>query len=76
MIGQLWPFMTKGAKVAAVKFLKLSETGIVIYNKGSIIPVPKSQLLVRNFKVPMSMKLALLRGMPTLTHPGTLLSLA
>ena len=42
---------------------KLGATGIPIYNEGSVIPVTKLQRLIRNFKAPMSVRLAWLSVM-------------
>lgn len=54
----------KGTKVwehkhlTGYKCLKHAETGTTVYHKGSVIPATKSQLLTRNFKVPLGVRLA------------------
>lgn len=51
------------------KCLKLGATGIPIYNEGSVIPVTKLQLLMRNFKAPMSGRLAWVSVRSTSPYP-------
>ena len=59
------------------KCLKVGATGIPIYNAGSIIPVTKLQLLIRNSRLQWEWGWhGCLLGVPVLTHPGTLLMLA